>query len=534
MRMFCLAFLAVLLTAAAARGEETPAPAPSPPPAPPAVGAVVFEADFEAADALAAWPGRTGKVQLDAGPEGGRAVCIESTDAAGGAHVAIPLAVEPVRGCRLLVAAMVRAENVSAKPQDWNGIKFMMPLVAGAAKTWPQADIGVGTFGWRRVVWQAIVPAGATEASLVLGLERVTGKVWFDDVRITVRRPPIVAKPRPAAGPVYRGHDLARLRGAMVSPSATADDLRTLGRVWKANLIRWQLTGFKPGIDTGDPAVYDAFLEGELKKLDAALPVCEEVGLMVVVDLHTGPGHWAEGEKNLFASAACQKRFVEIWEGIARRYKDAKAVWGYDLLNEPLENAAAEDTLDWQGLAEKAARAVRAIDPHRAIIVEPAPWGGPDAIRNLQPIDVPGVVYSVHMYAPFAFTHQGVFGDPPKPIAYPGEIEGKRWDKAALEAALAPVIEFQKTYGVHIFLGEFSAIRWAPDSSAQRYLSDCIDIFESHGWDWTYHAFREWSGWSAEHGSDRADAEPAKEPTDRQRLLMGWFAKNARPAWAKP
>jgi hypothetical protein len=88
------------------------------------------------------------------------------------------------------------------------------------------------------------------------------------------------------------------------------------------------------------------------------------------------------------------------------------------------------------------------------------------------------------MYLPHAFTHQGVHG-PGKAYRYPGEIDGKRWDKAQLEAALRPVVEFQRKYNVHIYIGEFSAIRWAPDDSACRYLADLIDIFEAHAWDWS-------------------------------------------------
>jgi len=181
-------------------------------------------------------------------------------------------------------------------------------------------------------------------------------------------------------------------------------------------------------------------------------------------------------------------------------------------------------------LAERAARAIRAIDPARTIIVEPASWGGPDGLSDLAPLGVSNVVYSVHMYLPHAFTHQGVYG--PGPVwRYPGAIEGKNWDKAALEAALKPVIEFQRAYGVHIYIGEFSAIRWAPAESAYRYLKDLIDIFETHGWDWSYHAFREWSGWSVEHGSDRNNTAPVPTPTDRQRLLRHWYAQNQKPAW---
>jgi endoglucanase len=91
---------------------------------------------------------------------------------------------------------------------------------------------------------------------------------------------------------------------------------------------------------------------------------------------------------------------------------------------------------------------------------------------------------------------------------------------------LKQVAEFQRKYNVHIYIGEFSAIRWAPGDSAQRYLKDLIDIFEVHDWDWSYHAFREWDGWSVEHATDRNSHSRSKTPTDREQLLRSWFAKN--------
>ena len=521
MRAACV-MMVLLAASAAALGEAAPAAKP---------GDVVLTLTFEGADALAGWP-HSGNLSLDAGYESSQSLCIARPDGGSASVIAgRPLPLERVRGCKLVLSAMVKAEGVSARPQPWNGIKFMMPMTAGGNKSYPQAAIDVGTFGWRRVVWQAYVPDDATQATLLLGLESVTGRVWFDDVKITVRRvlPPLT--PQAAAGPVYTGHAPARLRGAMVSPNATEEDLRVLGKEWGANLVRWQLCGFKPRMDTGDTAAYEAMLAVHLKKLDAILPACEKYGLMVAVDLHTGPGQWAESGRGLFTSAACQKRFVEIWREIARRYKNAKAVWGYDLVNEPHESPFDPDLSDWQELAERAAKAIREIDPERTIIVEPAEGGGPGGMAQLRPIAVPNVVYSVHMYNPGSFTHQGVFGEWVKKIPYPGETEGKMWDKAALEASLKPAIDFQKAFGVQIYVGEFSAIRWAPDGSAARYLKDLIDIFESRGWDWTYHAFREWQGWSAEHGSDKADTKPAVKQTDRERLLREWYGKNEKPKW---
>ena len=79
-------------------------------------------------------------------------------------------------------------------------------------------------------------------------------------------------------------------------------------------------------------------------------------------------------------------------------------------------------------------------------------------------------------------------------------------------------------------IGEFSAVRWAP--GADRYLADCTAIFEEYGWDWSYHAFREWGGWSCESADlpyDRDNHPVAAQPTARAQALQHWFSRNVRP-----
>jgi endoglucanase len=501
----------------------------------PARGETVFQSDFEQSNALRGW---RGSGQLQSGYQSQHALAIERRrEAPGrGAVMRFPIPIDSLRGCTLRGSAVVKAENVTAKPHPWNGIKFMLALESANGRSWPQAEIDVGSFDWKRVAFAARIPPTATNAELVLGLEEVEGKVWFDDVRFAVAKLPVTPRPRPVAGVPFKGHPLARLRGAMVSPSIDAESLRVLGHNWNANLIRWQLVRHgRPG-QAFSPVSYDQWLDGALAKLDAALPLCRKDGLYVVVDLHSPPGGkgtsggYTGSDDRLFTDRACQDKFVAVWQRIAARYKGVTTIWGYDLANEPVEDLVEEGCDDWQALAERAAKAVRAIDPDRTLIVEPAPWGGPDGLNDFAPLNVSNVVYSVHMYIPHTFTHQGVYqkgGTYP----YPGIIDGQFWDKARLEAALQPVVNFQKNYGVAIYVGEFSAIRWAPDHSAYRYLKDLADIFEAHGWDWSYHAFREWSGWNVEHGEDRQDTAPASVPTERERWLRGWFAKNQKPPW---
>ncbi|MGA2497152.1 MAG: cellulase family glycosylhydrolase [Tepidisphaeraceae bacterium] len=498
-------------------------------------GHVFFAEDFEAPAALSRWAGHA---EIEAGPTLTHLAKIErKDDKVPSGTISIKLPVEQMRGYQVFGSARIRGQGISRKPNPWNGVKFMLAVEAPSGRQWPQAQgIPEGSFEVQTFKLSYRVPKDATAITLVLGLEQVTGTVWFDNLRITAGKPPLVEiPPAPADKPIYTGHALPRLRGAMISPSIDEAGLRTLGQEWNANLIRWQLIrgGTKPGqapaADTFDP-----WLQGELAKLDKALPLCEKYGISVVLDLHSPPGGkgtsggYQGSDSGLFNSKEAQAKFVDAWRYMAKRYKGSRMIWGYDLANEPVEDLLADDCDDWHDLAARTAKAVREIDPERTIIIEPAPWGGPEGLADFQPIDVRNVVYSVHMYLPHQFTHQGVFG-PSGPVVYPGLIAGKQWDKAALEEALRPAIEFQRKYRVQIYLGEFSAIRWAPDNSGQRYLRDCIDIFEKYGWDWSYHAFREWSGWSVEYTENHDDNKPAASPTDRQKLLCEWFAKNRKP-----
>jgi aryl-phospho-beta-D-glucosidase BglC (GH1 family) len=334
--------------------------------------------------------------------------------------------------------------------------------------------------------------------------------------------------------PIYKGHNLSRLRGVMISPAVTKLDLRDLGEKWNANLVRWQLNWTDKSANKKSLQEYDEWLEKELVHLDNLLPICKETGLMVVIDLHTTPGDRSNDKENLiFKEKKYQQKFIDVWRKIAQRYQDNDAVWGYDLANEPVERGTSANLHTWQSLADLAAKKIREIDPDRAIIVEPGDWGNPEGLKNFKPLSVQGVVYSVHMYHPHKFTHQGVDTTRASNLLYPGIIDGKFWDKNQLRQALKPVIDFQNIHNVHIYIGEFSAIRWAPVDSAYRYLKDAIEIFEENNWDWSYHAFREWNGWSVEHDENKANNEPSKRLTNRQRLLEEAFRTNSKPRIAK-
>ena len=322
--------------------------------------------------------------------------------------------------------------------------------------------------------------------------------------------------------PVYKGHNLPRLRGAMAGTELTPEDLRFFAEEWNGNLIRWQFMrnwGI-PNTDR-DTAEYNRWLRGELDNLDNLIPYCKKYGIKLVLDMHSPPGgRYENSDIAMFYEPIYADLFVKNWKMMANRYKGEDIIWAFDLLNEPTQRKTPEEGDDFfRTLQKRAAMAIRDVDSDRTIIFAPDDWGLPHSFAKLQPIDMKGVIYTAHVYWPHAYTHQDR-PDLPKQV-YPSE----KANKETLREHLAPVRAFQLAHNVHIYAGEFSAIRWA--EGADRYLSDCIELFEEYGWDWSYHAFREYHGWSLEHGSDKNSLETV-ETNPRKEAVLKWFSKNVR------
>lgn len=493
----------------------------------------VFFCDFETAELSGLGRSKgNGRAVIEGIPGASRSLLVHNPGA-GNHLVSIPLPVGQLRGMRAVLSGKVKAENVSKPREPWNGVKLMLYTLSPRGPDYQGMMDLYGSFEQKELGLPVIIPADATEASIVLGLQDSSGKVWFDDVTLRLsggpRKRPGTPAPLPPPEELDRRTDLSRLRGVMYGPKGKKEDLEKLAE-WKANLIRWQFywhDGTNPEKRL-NLKLYDQWLDETMAGLDALLPLCQKLGLRVVIDLHTPPGAGQSGNWAMFSDPAYQKRFIEVWDKLANHYKDQPAVWGYDLVNEPVEGKVADGLMDWPALAGHVAKRVRAIDPHKAIIVEPGPSGGWGNLPFFEPIQVPGIVYSVHLYDPIQFTHQGILGGMPLGQSYPGTVQGVKWDKEKLKEILSPVRDYQKDYGVPVYIGEFSAPRWAPDGSAARYLRDCVEIFEEYGWDWSYHAFREWHGWNVELGDDQNDFNPPATPSDRELVLRKGLSLNGK------
>ena len=452
-----------------------------------------------------------------------------------------------------------RAENVSEPKEAWQGVKvqFMFDSPSGAGRIYRSVNTARGTYGWTNVTTRvsplrdAAVKDG--KATLCLGLEACTGRAEFDlsalhvvceDVGLTPVNQDWIVRYPGQEGFSHKEHKEHKdfvgsvffvankpLRGCMLPARATTeDDIETLHR-WGATMARFQIMRrFLNVEDNQDLPEYWAWVDKRLDNLEDVLRWAQERGMKICVDLHSFPGgvRASDRDSNMLYDEKWAAAFVETWRRIATRVKGHPALYGYDLVNEPKQTSFA--TISYWEIQRRAAEAVREIDPVTPIVVESNMAASPAAFRYLSPLAMDNVIYQCHFYGPQPFTHQGVATNARR---HNGRIPfwpdpSKGWTRDYFRERLTAVRAFQEKHKCRIYVGEFSAVGYAP--GADQWIRDAIAVFEEYGWDWTYHAFREWAGWSVEHEADDPGAEhPDKyrrvKDTPRKRALLEGFAR---------
>lgn len=121
-------------------------------------------------------------------------------------------------------------------------------------------------------------------------------------------------------------------------------------------------------------------------RVDSVVKWCRDNHLYLILDMHDAPGGQtgdniddSYGYPWLFEREECQRRFCEIWQSIAKRYKDEPVVLGYELINEPI--APYFDNVDemntkLEPLHKRAVAAIREVDNNHIILIGGAQWNG--------------------------------------------------------------------------------------------------------------------------------------------------------------
>ncbi len=416
----------------------------------------------------------------------------------------------------------------------------------GTRPSWHSSEPYTGkSDDWKDLNLYLRVYDSTTAINLIFGIQQGWGKAEFRDLAVEVVSP-IDGTPGynvPAGFKCEYSPEVlaaAPRRGFMTPVPALIkeDDVREMGK-WGANLIRYQMV---VGIEhePENVAEYMKWLNGCLDKLDSLMPALKENNIKVVIDMHQPVGgRFKMGKRapqtpeaelackitgkadlhRIFAEADMRQAFIDAWKMIAARYKDNPVIFGYDLVNEPA--TVGQTPYHWADVQFDAAKAIREIDPETPIIVEGNRCASP-IYFNMRPMPLKNIIYEIHMYFPGDYCFQGVY-DKAYANEYPKRAVYYSSNREELRKAMAAVIEFQKKYGAKIFVGEFTVPRWVPDGGG-KYLDDLISLYEDYKWDWTFHAFREWDGFSPEHYG--APNDPKIGDNERKSTLQKYFKRN--------
>ncbi|MDR1907204.1 MAG: glycoside hydrolase family 5 protein, partial [Puniceicoccales bacterium] len=262
----------------------------------------------------------------------------------------------------------------------------------------------------------------------------------------------------------------------------------------------------------GDADDYHSLDPDDLAFLKSILDMFTRENMPVVITMLSLPGsRWKQlnGDRDdlrIWTDAKFKEQAACFWRDLATELRQYQIVVGYNILNEPHPERLFDsescniDQVNQEEVQKLLSNfnnlivnSIGEVDCYTPIIIDSSSYADPNTFEKLQLLKDSRVIYSFHMYEPYAYTNHRLNKGQ---YSYPGEIEGKYWDRAALEAYMVAVNNFQKQHKIpsnRIFVGEFGGHRM--QKGLPQYFEDLIAIFEKNNWHWAFYAFRDnWDG----------------------------------------
>lgn len=308
--------------------------------------------------------------------------------------------------------------------------------------------------------------------------------------------------------------------------------LQAYGASWvRLSYDKWQPSG--RDFLLGDADDYQGLAASDLATLRQVLDDAHAAGLKVVIAPLSLPGmRWAQNNHDRFDDRLWQdKRYwnqsAAFWRDLASALKDHPAVAAYNLINEPApekngglpEHASAEAMRAWYQRELGGARdlpllytqivaAIREVDPYTPVMLDAGWYAAADAFAYWPaPLADSRVLYSVHMYEPYAATSAPNLTRATA-YAYPGSVpfagQTQRWDAQRVAEYLRQPLRWaaaMKLPTSRLVVGELGCMRRLP--GCQQYLEDVLSVVDEARLHWAFYSFREdsWDGMDYELGT---------------------------------
>lgn len=293
------------------------------------------------------------------------------------------------------------------------------------------------------------------------------------------------------------------------------DSLKAIG----ANLVAIQTQGIYSPEPPYNKSIY--WTEGtdtifHLDMLDKMVEYARNAGLHYILSVREGPGRYDVASENtdkstIWTNTDEQKLYGSMLKELAARYLPDELYVGIDMTEEPtplsqlyggitisdLDSALKANNIDMKKIFEIWIDSVRTVDQDLPLLVEGVYWTNPEYFSLLKKQRDNKIIYKVHLYNPYDFSH----AEPANSVQYPGEYWCERlqgfynYNKEFLESEVyKPVLDFQADNGVPIMVGEFGLMM--PQQGGKAYLNDIADIACAHGWHYTMWMFNDGPGFN--------------------------------------
>jgi hypothetical protein len=201
--------------------------------------------------------------------------------------------------------------------------------------------------------------------------------------------------------------------------------------------------------------------------IDKVVEWCRKAGLYLILDMHDCPGSQTGdniddgfGYPWLFESEKSQLLFCDIWQQIARRYRNETVILGYELMNEPIAHYfknKEELNQRLEPLYKRAVKAIRGVDRNHVVLLGGARWNSDFFMFSDWAFDN-NIMYTCHRYG--------------------GEATAK---------AINDYISFRDKTGLPMYMGEIG-------HNTNQWQSDFVKVMKDNNIGYTFWPYKKLDG----------------------------------------
>ena len=201
--------------------------------------------------------------------------------------------------------------------------------------------------------------------------------------------------------------------------------------------------------------------------IDKVVEWCRKAGLYLILDMHDCPGSQTGdniddgfGYPWLFESEKSQLLFCDIWQQIARRYRNEAVILGYELMNEPIAHYfknKEELNQRLEPLYKRAVKAIRSVDRNHVVLLGGARWNSDFFMFSDWTFDN-NIMYTCHRYG--------------------GEATAK---------AINDYISFRDKTGLPMYMGEIG-------HNTNQWQSDFVKVMKDNNIGYTFWPYKKLDG----------------------------------------